>query len=126
MHLLISYIVPTHFKALLAGKLRLFKCSQLQGQQCLTAALNLGNTSLQGGGKKNVHKKFQGRLKIWKNQLRTITFIVLGTPWSRKFWEFSRRCFGVLSHAHPASTVSGDACEQHLGMQWCLLSPVLG
>lgn len=60
MHLLISYIVPTHLKALLVGKLRLFKCSQLQGQQHLTVALNLGNTLLQGSGRQKCFHKISG------------------------------------------------------------------
>lgn len=42
-----------------------------------TAALNLGNTLLQGGGRQNVYIKFQGRLKTWKNHLRTVTFVAL-------------------------------------------------
>lgn len=33
LHLLISYIVPTHLKALLVGESGLIKCRQVQGQQ---------------------------------------------------------------------------------------------
>lgn len=49
-----------------------------------TAALNLGNTLLEGSGRQNVFMKFQGSLKMWKNQLKTITFIALRNSLEQK------------------------------------------
>lgn len=76
------------------GELGLIKCSQVHGQQRVAvphrAAVDLGKALPQAGGRQKVYVRFQGTLKMWKNQLRTITSTRLRKSLEQKIlgvWE---------------------------------------